>query len=66
MPHLFSAQYGPRDPSQDAFSLLKYMPWKGSLCKSKVASAGDGGSKTLNNLLQKLARHVSLSPAPSK
>ena len=32
----------------------------------KMQFFGDDGSKTLDNLLQNLAKHILLSPAPSK
>ena len=62
MPPLFSAQYGPRDPSQDAFSLLKYMPWKGNLCKSKVAWAVTSRTRSSSNLAAAVAIEVPTIP----
>ena len=62
MPPLFSAQYGPRDPSQDAFSLLKYMPWKGNLCKSKVAWAVTSLTRSSSNLAAAVAIEVPTIP----
>ena len=32
----------------------------------KMGFLGDGGSETLDNLHQNLAKHIVLSPAPSK
>ena len=62
MPPLFSAQYGPKDPSQDAFSLLKYMPWKGNLCKSKVAWAVTSRTRSSSNLAAAVAIEVPTIP----
>ena len=59
---LFSAQYGPRDPSRDAFSLLKYMPWKGNLCKSKVAWAVTSRTRSSSNLAAAVAIEVPTIP----
>ena len=59
---LFSAQYGPRDPSQDAFSLLKYMPWEGNLCKSKVAWAVTSRTRSSSNLAAAVAIEVPTVP----
>ena len=62
MPPLFSAQYGPRDPSRDAFSLLKYMPWKGNLCKSTVAWAVTSRTRSSSNLAAAVAIEVPTIP----
>ena len=62
MTPLFSAQYGPRNPSRDAFRLLKYMPWKGNLCKSKVAWAVTSRTRSSSNLAAAVAIEVPTIP----
>ena len=42
------------------------MAFFGHFFGKNVVFFGDGGSETLNNLLQKLAKHVFLSPPHSK
>ena len=48
--------------SRDAFSLLKYMPWKGNLCKSKVAWAVTSRTRSSSNLAAAVAIEVPTIP----
>jgi hypothetical protein len=53
MPPLFSAQYGPRDPSRDAFSLLKYIH---ALERELVQIEGSLGRHLTNKVVKQPCR----------